>query len=119
VALAGLADAGGFDRVVGPQLVSTLPCCLLCLSPHNDLAVLKSGVAKHIGWNTFRRTTATWLLANGEKVKTAQELMRHATPSMTLGTYAQAISEDKRTAQSRIADLLSLVSEGAEAGFAA
>lgn len=66
------------------------------------------GAPKKIGWQTFRRTTATWLLANGETVKTSQELMRHATATMTLGTYAQAITEDKRAAQSRIAAMLGL-----------
>ena len=76
-----------------------------------------AGILKHIGWHTFRRTTATWLVANGESVKTAQELMRHATPAMTLGTYAQAISEDKRAAQSRITSLLGL--ETGESNLAA
>lgn len=71
-------------------------------------AALGAGISKRIGWHTFRRTTATWLMANGETVKTAQELMRHATPTMTLGTYAQAITEDKRAAQSRITALLGL-----------
>jgi integrase len=69
---------------------------------------LEAGITKRIGWHTFRRTTATWLLANGESIKTAQELMRHATPMMTLGTYAQAISEEKRAAQTRITSLLGL-----------
>lgn len=73
-------------------------------------AALGAGIQKRIGWHTFRRTTATWLMANGETVKTAQELMRHATPTMTLGTYAQAITEDKRAAQSRISTLLGLQS---------
>ncbi|HWB32946.1 MAG TPA: site-specific integrase [Acidobacteriaceae bacterium] len=71
-------------------------------------AARDAGIQKRIGWHTFRRTTATWLLANGETIKTAQELMRHATPTMTLGTYAQAIAQDKRAAQSRITALLGL-----------
>jgi integrase len=71
-------------------------------------AAREAGILKRIGWHTFRRTTATWLLANRETIKTAQELMRHATPTMTLGTYAQAIDDDKRAAQSRITALLGL-----------
>lgn len=71
-------------------------------------AAREVGIQKRIGWHTFRRTTATWLLANGETIKTAQELMRHATPAMTLGTYAQAISDDKRAAQTRITAMLGL-----------
>lgn len=51
-------------------------------------------------------------MANGESVKTAQELMGHATPMMTLGTYAQAISEDKRAAQRRITNQLGLGMSG-------
>jgi hypothetical protein len=34
--------------------------------------------------------------------------MRHATQAMTLGTYAQAISGDKRAAQTRITKLLGM-----------
>ncbi len=38
--------------------------------------------------------------------------MGHATPMMTLGTYAQAISEDKRAAQRRITNQLGLGMSG-------
>lgn len=69
---------------------------------------VEAGITKRIGWHTFRRTIATLLLANGESVKTTQDLMRHATPSMTLGTYAQAVTADKRTAQNRITNLLGM-----------
>ncbi len=82
-------------------------------------AALEAGILKRIGWHTFRRTTATWLLANGETIKTSQELMRHATPMMTLGTYAQAITEDKRVAQSRITSLLGLVTGQEELAISA
>ena len=76
-------------------------------------AARQVGIVKTVGWHTFRRTIATWLVANGESIKTAQELMRHASPTMTLGTYAQAISGDKRIAQGRIGSLLGLeVAEG-------
>lgn len=82
-------------------------------------AAREVGIQKRIGWHTFRRTTATWLLANGETVKTAQELMRHATPAMTLGTYAQAIEADKRIAQSRITALLGMPTGTAEIAVSA
>jgi integrase len=71
-------------------------------------AAREVGIVKTVGWHTFRHTVATWLLANGESIKTSQELMRHASPSMTLGTYAQAITKDKREAQGRIGLLLGL-----------
>ena len=63
---------------------------------------------KRIGWHTFRRTIATLLLSSGADIKVAQELMRHASPVMTLGTYAQAISDDKRLAQGRVSELFEL-----------
>jgi len=37
-----------------------------------------------------------------------QELMRHASPVMTLGTYSQAFTEDKLTAQSTLASRLGI-----------
>jgi integrase len=48
------------------------------------------GIAKQIGWHSFRRTFATLLKGNGEDVKTVQELMRHANSRLTLDVYAQA-----------------------------
>jgi len=59
-----------------------------------------------IGWHTFRRTYATLLKANGEDVKTVQELLRHANSIVTMNLYAQAITQNKRDAQSRIATML-------------
>ena len=59
-----------------------------------------------IGWHTFRRTYATLLKANGEDVKAVQELLRHANSIVTMNLYAQAITQNKRDAQSRIATML-------------
>jgi site-specific recombinase XerD len=36
------------------------------------------GIHKKIGWHTFRHSFGTLLKANGEDVKTVQELLRHA-----------------------------------------
>ena len=60
----------------------------------------------HFGWHTFRHTSATLLKGNGEDVKFVQELMRHANISVTLNIYAQAITQSKRDAQSRVVSLL-------------
>jgi integrase len=78
-------------------------------------AAERAGIDKVIGWHTFRRSFATLLQSSGESVKTSQELMRHATPVMTLGTYAQAVTSDKREAQDRIAALI-LPDRGMENG---
>lgn len=69
-------------------------------------AASRAGVEKVIGWHTFRRSFATLLHASRATVKTTQELMRHSTPVMTLGTYAQAVTSDKREAQDRIASMI-------------
>jgi integrase len=75
------------------------------LKRHILPAAKRAGVAKRIGWHTFRRTLATLLQSSGASVKTTQELLRHSSPVMTLGTYAKAVTEDKRMAQDAIADL--------------
>lgn len=65
-----------------------------------------AGISKRIGWHSFRRSYATLLYANGADVKTTQELMRHSTPTTTMGIYAQAVTAEKREAQNRIARLI-------------
>lgn len=73
-----------------------------CIRP----AAVRAKITKHIGWHTFRRTFSTLLKANGEDIKTVQELLRHATVKMTLEVYAQAVTPAKRLAQSKVAGLL-------------
>jgi len=63
-------------------------------------------INKQVGWHTFRRTYATLLKANGEDVKTVQELCRHANPATTLMLYAQAIPETVRAAQGRLVEMV-------------
>jgi len=67
----------------------------------------RAGITKRIGWHTFRHTFATLLQSSGAGVKVTQELLRHSSPIMTLGTYAQAVTEDKRDAQATVAALFS------------
>jgi hypothetical protein len=59
-----------------------------------------------VGWHTFRHSFATILKSHGEDVKTVQELMRHANSSVTLNLYAQAVTDIKRSAQSKVARLI-------------
>jgi Phage integrase family len=66
----------------------------------------KAGIHKQIGWHTFRHTFGTLLKANGEDVKTVQELLRHATSRITLEVYTQAITSHKRAAQSKVVKMM-------------
>lgn len=60
------------------------------------------GIHKRIGWHTFRHTFGTLLKANGEDVKTVQELLRHANSRITLEVYTQATTSNKRAAQNKV-----------------
>jgi integrase len=46
-------------------------------------AAQKAGINKNIGWHTFRHSFGTLLKANGEDVKTVQELLRNANSRIT------------------------------------
>ncbi len=78
----------------------------MILKRHIQPLAKSLGIAKRIGWHTFRRTFASLLKANGEDVKVVQELCRHANSSTTLGLYAQAFTEDARQAQNKIVELV-------------
>jgi integrase len=71
----------------------------------NQIRKVAQGVriAKTIGWHTFRHTCATLLRASGADIKVVQELLRHASCRVTLGTYTQAVTEQKRAAQNKVA----------------
>jgi hypothetical protein len=64
------------------------------------------GIAKKMGWHTFRHTCATLLRASGADIKVVQELLRHASCRVTLDTYTQAVTEQKRAGQNKIAGLV-------------
>jgi site-specific recombinase XerD len=69
-------------------------------------AARKAGIQKKISWHTFRHTFSSLLNANGEDVKVVQELLRHSTARMTLDTYTQALSPQKRAAQSKLVGMI-------------
>lgn len=73
---------------------------------HIRPAAIRAGIHKPIGWHTFRRSFATLLQSTVGDVKVTQELLGHASPVMTLGTYAQAVTADKRKGQAAVAALL-------------
>jgi integrase len=65
-----------------------------------------NGIHKRIGWHTFRHSFGTLLKANGEDVKTVQELLRHANSRITLDVYTQAVNSNKRAAQSKVVKMM-------------
>jgi integrase len=69
-------------------------------------AAKRAGIAKWVGFHTFRHTYSTLLKANGEDVKVVQELMRHANIATTMNIYTKALTSAKREAQSRVVDVL-------------
>jgi hypothetical protein len=48
----------------------------------------------------------TLLKANGEGVKTVQELLRRANSRITLDVYTQPVNSNKRTAQSKVVRMM-------------
>ncbi len=73
---------------------------------HLRPAAKNAKVDGKIGWHTFRRTVATLLVEHGNDIKVVQELLRQANSKVTLDLYAQAVTQAKRKAQSRIVKLL-------------
>jgi integrase len=64
------------------------------------------GITKLIGWHTFRRTYATLLKSSGADVKVVQDSLRHANARITMELYAQALTQDKRTAQTKVVQMI-------------
>jgi len=77
------------------------------LKRHVYPAAQRAGITKRIGWHTFRHTFATLLQSSGATMKTTQELMRHASPQITMEVYAKAVTADKRNAQEVVSAMFS------------
>ena len=69
-------------------------------------AAKRAGITKRLTWHTFRHTFSTLLKANGEDIKTVQELLRHASTRITMDIYTQAMSPAKRAAQSKVVAMI-------------
>ena len=59
-----------------------------------------------IGWHMFRHSYSTLLRSLGADIKVQQELLRHSTIQSTMNVYTQAVSEQKRIANSAVVNLL-------------
>jgi integrase len=77
------------------------------LQRHLRPAALRAGIGK-IGWHTFRHSYSTMLRGAGADIKVQQELLRHSTIQSTLNTYTQAISEQKRAANTIVVGVCSV-----------
>jgi len=70
-------------------------------------AIERAGITKpKLGWHTLRRSYASLLVSSGASLRVSMELMRHSTPEMTLGTYAQTVGDEKREAGAKVALLV-------------
>jgi integrase len=94
------ANRAGARRGQQPVWLSTV------MRDHIQPVARKLGITKKLSWHTFRHTFSSILKANGEDVKVVQELLRHATSRMTLDTYTQALSPQKRSAQSKVVNMI-------------
>src|SRR5437588_222046 len=76
-------------------------------------AAAKIGITQRIGLHTSRHTYSSLLKANKTDIKVTQELLRHASSRVTLDTYTQAVTVQKRRAQSSVIRLLQACTTGA------
>ncbi|WP_207901327.1 tyrosine-type recombinase/integrase [Acidipila rosea] len=68
--------------------------------------MLSSRRARHARNHTFRHSFGTLLKANGEDVKTVQELLRHANNRITLDVYTHTTNSHKRAAPSKVVRMM-------------
>lgn len=69
-------------------------------------ALKRAGITKDVCFHTFRHTFGTLLNANGENAKVVQELLRHASLKVTTDVYMQAVTPQKREAQSKLVKMV-------------
>jgi len=69
-------------------------------------ALKRAKITKHVTYHTFRHTFGTLLNANGENPKVVQELLRHASLKVTTDVYMQAVSLQKRQAQTKLVKMV-------------
>ena len=73
---------------------------------HLEPALKAAGIAGSVGWHTLRHTFGTLMKANGEDIKTIQELLRHSNYKVTADTYTQAVTPTKRAAQTKLVKMI-------------
>lgn len=80
---------------------------------HLQPALQAAKIPGNVGWHTLRHTFGTLMKANGEDIKTIQELLRHANYKVTADTYTQAVTPTKRAAQTRLVKMILPVQKAA------
>jgi integrase len=75
---------------------------------HLKPALEAAGIPGNVGWHTLRHTFGTLMKANGEDIKTIQELLRHSNYKVTADTYTQAVTPLKRAAQTKLVKMILL-----------
>jgi len=73
---------------------------------HLQPALRAVGIIGKVGWHTLRHTFGTLMKANGEDIKTIQELLRHANYRVTADVYTQAMTTVKREAQAKVVRMI-------------
>lgn len=61
-------------------------------------------ITNPVSWHTLPAQLGTLMKANGEDVKTIQELLRHANFKVTKEVYTQAVTQNARHTPSSAAD---------------
>ena len=74
----------------------------MILFHHIPPAAKRLGITKTIGWHSFRRTYGSLLKASGADVNVVQDSLRHANARISMELYVQALTQDKRTAQTKV-----------------
>jgi len=75
---------------------------------HLKPALQAAKIPGNVGWHTLRHTFGTLMKANGEDIKTIQELLRHSNYKVTADTYTQAVTPTKRAAQTKLVKMILL-----------
>ena len=73
---------------------------------HVRPALRAAEISGNVGWHTLRHTFGTLMKANGEDIKTIQELLRHANYRVTADVYTQAMTTAKREAQAKVVRMI-------------
>lgn len=72
----------------------------------------KAKLRKDIGWHTFRHAYRSFLDDADAPVGVQQKLMRHAQVSTTMNTYSNAQMKSKRTANTKVVQMVLPTREG-------